>query len=379
MNRWVGWGREVGRRTLEVAIDVGQSVFLLALRSARGAHRLLRAIEPWGVVFGLIGVVVALITLVVDLGDRQSERVFRAWQIVRQAENDSEQADAIVGTSAISTMPRGAFGGGSSLRRALEYLNLQSGGVLCWAEEGPNIYRGCLVPGKQRESLYRLQARRTDLSDAHLPDAILISANISNSLLERAHLVGASLQQAKLREANLAGAELVDADFSRADLAGATLTGADLTDANLTSATLTEATLWMTNLTEANLTRANLTSADLTDADLTDAHLGSGGLLDGENPDPDPLAFILEVWGITENPAIADMFSADDDVGADLTRANLAGANLTRVDLTDANLLDARGITQEQLDAACGDGSPRNLPSPLTWTPRACPTRGSLP
>ncbi len=41
--------------------------------------------------------------------------------------------------------------------------------------------------------------------------------------------------------------------------------------------------------------------------------------------------------------------------GADLRRANLQGADLFEANLRSAKLRDAKNLTQEQLDGACGD------------------------
>ena len=171
----------------------------------------------------MIGVVIALITILVELEDRQSERTFTAWQVVR--------AGAV----------------GSSHREAVEYLNREFAGFLCegWVNSISRLLTGnrrreCLIPKKERESLAGLQAAGADL----------------------------------------AGADLTDADLMIADLTGANLTGADLTGADLTGATLEGATLKDATLIGAHLASANLTGADLTGADLKGAYLGGAFLTD---------------------------------------------------------------------------------------------------
>ena len=106
------------------------------------------------------------------------------------------------------------------------------------------------------------------------------------------------------------------------------LTRANLTGANLHHAYLHHANLYRANLTGALLYRVNLTRAMLADADLADANLS----------------------------------------GADLSGANLSGANLSGADLSGANLTDTKGVTQSQLNKACGDKETR-LPSGLTLKP----------
>ena len=205
------------------------------IRSARwtvsSSHRLVCIFEPWGIVFTLAGVVIALITITVELDDRQAERTFRAWQFLAASVE-----------------------GGSAQRGALEYLNREFDGFLCSGSVTRisrlltgNSRRRCLFPAKERESLSNVDVR----SD---------------------------------------------------------LTGADLTGAILTNARLDE--------------------ADLTGADLT---------------------------------------------GADLTGTFFTGTDLTNADLTNADLRDARQLTQEQLNAACGDSAPLHIPNGLQWTSQRCP------
>ena len=67
-----------------------------------GIHRAVHELQPWGIVLTLVGVVIALITIMVDLEDRQSERIFRAWQVVRGFETQEVQSDTPVGASGSS-------------------------------------------------------------------------------------------------------------------------------------------------------------------------------------------------------------------------------------------------------------------------------------
>jgi uncharacterized protein YjbI with pentapeptide repeats len=136
--------------------------------------------------------------------------------------------------------------------------------------------------------------------------------------LARTRIAQADLVRANLTGAILSEANLVEADLIEANLTGATLLGANLTlfRANLTGAILSEANLTNAHLFRATLTRATLTDADLTDADLTDA---------------------------------------------DLSRASLSGATL----------LGARGLSQAQLDTACGTNV--HLPAGLTLVDKPCP------
>ena len=131
-----------------------------------------------------------------------------------------------------------------------------------------------------------------------------------------------------------------DLDLSNTDIRGANLfkanfSGADLFGANLSRAFLREADLSGARLFGANLSGARLFGANLSEADL---------------------------FG-------ADLFGADLS-GADLSEADLRGADLSGADLREIDLRYARNLTQEQIDAAKGDGTtqlPSNLQIPNGW------------
>ncbi len=123
-----------------------------------------------------------------------------------------------------------------------------------------------------------------------------------------------------LRGSFLEGINLSDARFSRVCLDGAKLARACLGQADLTGATLIRA-----NLAKADCMLAALRGVDFTNANLTKAKIS----------------------------------------GADLTNAYFLRANLAGVDFDEA-----RGLNQDQLDAACQHPDcppPRNLPEGLNW------------
>ncbi|CAI7976213.1 conserved hypothetical protein [Frankia sp. Hr75.2] len=136
--------------------------------------------------------------------------------------------------------------------------------------------------------------------------------------------------------ADLSGLSLINAELVKADLAGAQLAEVNLTDARLSKANLTGAYLPGANLARAWLFNADLSSAHLVDATFADAKL--------------------------------DL--------ADLTGAWLFGANLTGAWLRGTNLAGAVGLSQEQVDAARGDGRtrlPAGLTHPASWRPEEPP------
>jgi uncharacterized protein YjbI with pentapeptide repeats len=130
------------------------------------------------------------------------------------------------------------------------------------------------------------------------------------------------------------------ADLTSLELWGLMLIGVDLRGTHLGGADLFHSVL-----TEADLSGADLLSVMLSGADLSDANLSN-----------------------------TKMFYTDLS-NANLFRANLTGANLSvaklwGADLTEADLTDARGLTQDQLDSACGTNA--KLPTGLTLK-KPCP------
>jgi hypothetical protein len=113
---------------------------------------------------------------------------------------------------------------------------------------------------------------RSDLANAHIPQADLSGA----------HLEGANLRGADLSGANLNGANLNGANLSEADLSGANLSEADLSGANLNVALLIDAFLRGADLSGANLNGAALTGPSLRQAQIQlDQACGTGTDLRG--------------------------------------------------------------------------------------------------
>jgi hypothetical protein len=124
-------------------------------------------------------------------------------------------------------------------------------------------------------------------------------------------------------------------DMSRLEMPGAYLEGVQLEGGRLIRANLKEAVLVL-----AKLSRANLSQADLAGAKLFGANLQQADLLQ------------------------ADLFGADL-LQADLFGTNLFGAKLSGANLSRATLSGAHFLTQEQLNAACGNEETK-LPPGLT-------------
>jgi hypothetical protein len=162
------------------------------------------------------------------------------------------------------------------------------------------------------------QVKLATVEGLMLRDRSLRFAVLDGSSLFAADLIGTDLRAASFQNASLLGAKLSKTSLQRAVLSETQLQGADLSEANLTQQT----NLFRANLSEVNLMFANLTEANLSAATMTGTHLD--------------------------------------------------GANLSKT-----KLLGAEGLTQDQLDWACGDSSTEVSPG-LTVPGKTAPCHGGL-
>lgn len=182
-----------------------------------------------------IGVVVAAILYVLEIGQRRKQQHRQAWQVIDGARH--------VETS-------------GARMQALEEL----------VEDGESL-RGLDADGAD---LIEIRLQGADLSDACLTRANLKLAELQHTLLCRA-----KLNEADLRGANLEGAILKKAQLDRINrkLGGFQLQGKAST-VNLMSADLGDASLEGANLEYANLEGAVLAAANLQNASFRYAKLG---------------------------------------------------------------------------------------------------------
>jgi uncharacterized protein YjbI with pentapeptide repeats len=121
-----------------------------------------------------------------------------------------------------------------------------------------------------------------------------------------------------------AGASCPRCNLFQADFANLTLEGRDFSGARLRQATLTSAVMSRSRFVHSDLRDIDAYGAVLADAEFRGADLTHASL-----------------------------------VGAYLRGADFAGAKLEGTNLSGAELQRARGLTQGQLDRACGDPSTR--------------------
>jgi uncharacterized protein YjbI with pentapeptide repeats len=119
------------------------------------------------------------------------------------------------------------------------------------------------------------------------------------------------------------------------DLSGRILVGARMSNSNFNRS----------NFSDAVLTRADATGSDFAEADFTGADLRNAKLIEATCP-----------RAIFENAQLANADARRADFRhADFTRADVTRMNFGGADIAGADLRNAAGLTQSQLNAACGD------------------------
>lgn len=188
-----------------------------------------------------------------------------------------------------------------------------------------------------------------DLSGKRMNGMTLKNANFSGSLFNNSNLSGGKLD----------GSDLSHAHFKKARLYGVTGQGVVMNGAVLEDATLTDATLSHSNMRQANLKRADLSRGHFNNNDFGAANLMAAS---AQSSNFSHSNFKL---ARLDN---ADFSGATLDeshfVGTRFGFANLTDATLDGADLSDADLTHVVGLTQAQLESACGNMNTR-LPSGL--------------
>ena len=311
-------------------------------RSLRTAHQLIVIAQPWGILFAVVGVGIAGLSLLIDLDDRLLDRKHRAWTILLHVSSRGVTDGRREGT-------------GTSIRSSLELLNRRFDGRWCfdWVQTiseytTGNTGRRCILPRQMSESF----------ADFKLPNMILSGAELPEARFHRASLYNASFSDANIRGATFSFANLEQVSFSCADMRRASLYGAKLQKARLRHAILIEADLTRANLKGARASFAKLRAAVLEDSVLDGADLGAASMIGARLDGASMRATRLREANLE---------------GSSFGRADVADAIFEDANLTSADLSEVAGLTEPQLRSACADPQrPPKLPVGISWRPAMC-------
>lgn len=182
-----------------------------------------------------------------------------------------------------------------------------------------------------------------------------------NLILEGSDLSGGKLSDADFSSTDLRGTKLDSADFSKAALARAMLDKAHAPEARFEKALGYRTSFAGANLANANFNKAEMHRANFSDAILTNADFDKSelGRVDFSGADINNARFRYA------NLSRADFRSAKFDTAIDFTGAYFYLTRFEGVDLSNAV-----GMTQWQVEMACGDDStklPADLKRPSNW------------
>ncbi len=158
-------------------------------------HKYRETIKNVFFIFEKVVIIFAFLIYCFEINDRQSDREFRAWQIIYQASGK---------------------GGSGGLKTALEYLNKKGHSFAHIKLKGP-VLDGINLEGAK---MYKV-----NLEYARLKNANLRNADLKNTILIETDIRGADLRGADLRYANLGNAKFMKDGKFYLKIAGANVYG----------------------------------------------------------------------------------------------------------------------------------------------------------
>lgn len=224
--------------------------------------------------------------------------------------------------------------------RSASFLSILTAAVLCLST-APASATDCRSSAGPEIDWQNCDKKLLMLGGSDLTKAMLSGSDLSATDLRDSNLKSAHLEKAKLVRATLAGAQADGANFSRVEAYRTDFSGLIAKDASFESAELQRS-----NFKDASLLNGNFTKADLGRSQFEGADIGGS-------------RFAMA------NLARADFRTAKFSNHVDFEKAFLFLARLEGVDLSAAT-----GLSQWQLDMACGDDKtklPPGFTAPKRW------------
>lgn len=194
---------------------------------------------------------------------------------------------------------------------------------------------------KRQISIYAMSCSGCDLSGKDYSGTKMKNSDLSAAILNRVNLSGGTIYNTDFSGAHLKKAFLVSVKGEKVIFAGA----------NLNNSTLTEIELNHSNLSGATLGGAEIRKANITNSDLSGANLGRVTALASSFTDSNFTRARLDGANLT-----GAIFTNSVFKNTNFGRANLSAASLSGADLSGAKMANVEGLTQSQIDLACGDG-----------------------
>ena len=191
------------------------------------------------------------------------------------------------------------------------------------------------------------------------------NCDLSNKTMTRMQLQNSDLSGSIFNRSNLSGGNFDNSNLSSTHFRRAYLVGVSGDKVNLEKSVMLDSTLIEAKLTDTNFRSVNLSRADMTRGEFQNSFFNDSTLISvsAEDADFSNSHFVN---------ARADHIDLED---ANLTNTVLRGVSfgtavfngttLTDSDLSGADLRNVTGLTQAQLDTACGDYKTR-LPTTMS-------------
>ncbi len=196
---------------------------------------------------------------------------------------------------------------------------------------------------------------KCDMSRRVIRGLSLQGANFSGSDFSHSNLSGAKLNRSKLNNTS----------FHKAYLMRVSGIAVNLNNAELRGATLSEASLIASNFTQADLRKADLTGSDFSRSDFSRAKLIStdamGAVFAGA---------IFYKSNLGRSDFTGADFSGAQFIATKFGDANVENAVFSGANLSGASMYKITGLSQSQLDVACGSGDTH---LPAGYTLKTCP------
>ena len=178
-----------------------------------------------------------------------------------------------------------------------------------------------------------------DMSGRDMSRLTLTGADFRNSIFDYTDLSGGALD----------GSNLSGAQFRRAYLIRTTGNDVNLSRAILSDAMMNEARLSASNLSETDLQRTDLSGGFFEGSDFTGAKFKNASAAQADFTEAKFHNTELDHANLENAIFIRAKFK-----GAKFGHAYVNGASFESADLSGADLSETRGLTQSQLDGACG-------------------------
>ncbi|MXQ13202.1 pentapeptide repeat-containing protein [Microvirga makkahensis] len=218
----------------------------------------------------------------------------------------------------------------------------------CQDGPGPGVdWAGC--------SKARLMLNGEDLSDANFKRSLLTLSDFAGS-----RMLGADLSETEISRTRFEKSDLSKADFTkalgwRANFAGAVLVEANFASSDMNRSNFAQAQALGANFQKAELNRSDFSGANLERATMTKAELAR---------------VIFQHAKLTGVDFSFSNLSRAQLQGAVLQDVIMTGSYLYLTQLAGVDLSAVKGLTQAQIDIACGDAQtrlPTGLTPPKTW------------